>query len=146
ARTKPSHIREAPRTDFCSIAASTVRVSETSERPDPVCTPTKEPQHRPRRVVLRPSDTRHGWQRSSARGQMQKLPSVGKFHFELPFLVFYSITSSARASSVGASSSRRPTIGSGYGDGLACASERPRSAARKSKLMAANDKTAPPAS
>ena len=36
--------------------------------------------HRPRRIGLRPRDTRHGRQRGSARGQMQKLPSVGKFH------------------------------------------------------------------
>src|SRR5262249_39255061 len=42
----------------------------------------------PGRVVLRPSDTRHGWQRGSACGQMQKLPSVGKFHFEPPFTSF----------------------------------------------------------
>src|SRR5262249_24714167 len=33
----------------------------------------------PGRVVLRPSDTRHGWQRGSARGQMQKI-SAGTFH------------------------------------------------------------------
>src|SRR5262245_47332795 len=37
--------------------------------------------YRPRRIGLRPRDTRHGWQRGSARGQMQKLPTVGKFHF-----------------------------------------------------------------
>src|SRR5262249_19893855 len=39
--------------------------------------------HRPRRIGLRPRDTRHGRQRGSARGQMQKI-SAGKFHFELP--------------------------------------------------------------
>ena len=35
--------------------------------------------HRPRRIGLRPCDARHGRQRGSARGQMQKL-SAGKFH------------------------------------------------------------------
>src|SRR5262245_61515984 len=35
--------------------------------------------HRPRRIGLRPRDARHGWQRGSARGQMQKI-SAGKFH------------------------------------------------------------------
>ena len=35
--------------------------------------------HRPRRIGLRPRDARHGRQRGSARGQMQKL-SAGKFH------------------------------------------------------------------
>ena len=29
--------------------------------------------HRPRRIGLRPSEARHGRQRGSARGQMQKL-------------------------------------------------------------------------
>ena len=57
--------------------------------------------HRPRRIGLRPRDARHGRQRGSARGQMQKLPSVGKFHFHLPLASHHSITSSARASSVG---------------------------------------------
>src|SRR5262245_1714913 len=36
--------------------------------------------HRPRRIGLRPRDTQHRWQRSSAHGQMQEL-STGKFHF-----------------------------------------------------------------
>jgi hypothetical protein len=45
--------------------------------------------HRPRRIGLRPSKARHGRERGSARCQMQKLPSVGKFH---------SITRSARTS------------------------------------------------
>ena len=35
--------------------------------------------HRPRRIGLRPRDARHGRQRGSARGQMQKF-SAGKFH------------------------------------------------------------------
>src|SRR5262245_42038492 len=35
--------------------------------------------HRPRRIVLRPSDTRHRRQRGSARCQMEKI-STGKFH------------------------------------------------------------------
>src|SRR5262249_56520811 len=41
--------------------------------------------HRPRRIGLRPSKARHGWQRGSASGQMQKF-SAGKFHFD-PSLV-----------------------------------------------------------
>src|SRR5262249_55975508 len=63
---------------------------------------------RPRRIGLRPSEVRHGRQRGSACGQMQKFPSVGKFHFE-PSLsgAFHSITSSARASSV--SGTARPS-------------------------------------
>jgi hypothetical protein len=36
--------------------------------------------HRPRRVAFRPSDPGHGRQRGSARGQIQKLSSVGEFH------------------------------------------------------------------
>ena len=42
------------------------------------------------RIGLRPRDARHGGDRGSARGQMQKLPSVGKFHFEpsSPFTSF----------------------------------------------------------
>src|SRR5262249_15991875 len=35
--------------------------------------------HRPRRIGLRPRDPRNGWQRGSARDQMQKL-SAGEFH------------------------------------------------------------------
>jgi hypothetical protein len=31
---------------------------------------------------LRPRDPRYRQQRRSARGQMQKFPTVGKFHFE----------------------------------------------------------------
>ena len=34
---------------------------------------------RPRRIGLRPRDARHGRERGSARGQMQKI-SAGKFH------------------------------------------------------------------
>ena len=48
----------------------------------PAGKPTIDP-HRPRRIGLRPCDARHGRQRSSARGQMQKL-SAGKFHI-VPF-------------------------------------------------------------
>src|SRR5262249_40156802 len=43
--------------------------------------------HRPRGIGLRPSDTRYGRQRDSARGQMQKT-SAGKFHSEPPFTSF----------------------------------------------------------
>src|SRR5262249_24460573 len=43
--------------------------------------------HRPRRIGLRPRETRHGRQSGRAGGQMQKL-SAGKFHFEPPFTSF----------------------------------------------------------
>src|SRR5262245_35057182 len=43
-----------------------------------------DPVHRPRRIGLRPRDTRYGRQRGSARRQMQKI-SAGKFHLEPPF-------------------------------------------------------------
>src|SRR6516164_3333175 len=59
--------------------------------------------HRPCRIGLRPCDPRHRRQRSSAGGQMQKLPSVGKFHFNLP-PSHHSITSSAWASTDGGTS------------------------------------------
>jgi hypothetical protein len=36
--------------------------------------------NRPRRIGLRPHDLRQRGQRDSAHGQMQKLPSVAKFH------------------------------------------------------------------
>src|SRR5262249_21353418 len=36
--------------------------------------------HRPRRIVLRPSDTRHRRERGSTRGQMQKI-SAGEVYF-----------------------------------------------------------------
>ena len=39
---------------------------------------------RPRWIGLRPRKARHGRERGSARGQMQKI-SAGKFHFEPPF-------------------------------------------------------------
>src|SRR5262249_26659197 len=39
--------------------------------------------YRPRRIGLRPRNAGNGRQRSSARGQMQKL-SAGKFHWRLP--------------------------------------------------------------
>jgi len=37
--------------------------------------------NRLRGIGLRPCNTRHGRDRGSDRGQMQKLSSVGKFHF-----------------------------------------------------------------
>src|SRR5262249_4205712 len=43
-----------------------------------------DPSHWPRRIGLRPCDTRQSRHRGSARGQMQKLPSVEKFHVEAP--------------------------------------------------------------
>ena len=39
------------------------------------------PVHRPARITLPPRDARRRWQRGSACRQMQKLPSMGKFHF-----------------------------------------------------------------
>src|SRR5215472_918940 len=43
----------------------------------------------PRRIGLGRSDPRDGRQRDGARGQMQKLPSMGKFlHFEPPITSF----------------------------------------------------------
>src|SRR5262245_42410326 len=39
---------------------------------------TNNEAHRPRRISLRPSEPRDGRQRGSARGQMQKLPSVAE--------------------------------------------------------------------
>jgi hypothetical protein len=36
--------------------------------------------HRPRRIGMRPCDEGQGRQSGGTRGQMQKLPSVGKFH------------------------------------------------------------------
>src|SRR5262249_13872571 len=44
--------------------------------------------HRPRRIALRPRNTRRDWQRGNAHGQMQKLSTVGKFHSEPPFTSF----------------------------------------------------------
>src|SRR5262249_21698106 len=40
--------------------------------------------HGPRWIGLRPSEARCTRQRGSPGGQMQKLPSAGKFHFEPP--------------------------------------------------------------
>src|SRR5262245_48778096 len=57
--------------------------------------------HRPRRIGLRPSDAGCGRKRGSARCQLQKL-SAEKAHLNLPSQ--HSITSSARASSVGGTS------------------------------------------
>src|SRR5262249_29249716 len=59
--------------------------------------------HRPRRIGLRPSDTRHGGQRGRARGQMQEF-AAEEFHFNLPLISHHSITSSARASRVSGTS------------------------------------------
>src|SRR5215831_11363321 len=61
--------------------------------------------HRPRRIGLRPSETRHGRQRGGAHGQMEK-NSAGKFHFEPPS--HHSITSSAATSIL--SGTVRPSI------------------------------------
>src|SRR5262249_44627400 len=55
---------------------------------------------RPRRIGLRPRDPRHQRERGSALGEMQKF-AAGKFHFEPPSPSHHSITSSARARSVG---------------------------------------------
>src|SRR5262249_18630181 len=55
----------------------------------------------PRRIGLRPRDARHGRERGSAGGQMQKI-SAGEFHFNLPS--HHSITSSARAGRLGGTS------------------------------------------
>src|SRR5262245_44441787 len=55
--------------------------------------------HRARRIGLRPRETRHGRESSSARGQMQKI-STGKFHLNLPLASHHSITSSARTRNV----------------------------------------------
>src|SRR5262249_50771972 len=57
----------------------------------------------PDRIGLRPSKARQDRERGSARCQMQKL-SAGKFHLNLPLASDHSITSSARASSVGGTS------------------------------------------
>jgi hypothetical protein len=54
--------------------------------------------HRPGWIGLCPSNSRKGRQHGSVRDQMQKI-SAGKFHLNLPSR--HSITSSARASSVG---------------------------------------------
>src|SRR5215467_1368372 len=60
---------------------------------------TDDDAHRPRRVGLRPRDARHGRQRGSARGQMQKL-SAGKFHNGLLSLVHWRMTSGASRSTI----------------------------------------------
>src|SRR5262249_22981254 len=59
--------------------------------------------HRPRRIGLRPCDPRDGRQRGSPRCQMQEF-AAGKFHHCQSPRPFHSITSSARASSVGGTS------------------------------------------
>jgi hypothetical protein len=46
--------------------------------------PRNDHAYRPPRIGLRPNDARDGGQRGSTRCQMQKLPSVGKFHGALP--------------------------------------------------------------
>jgi hypothetical protein len=54
----------------------------TDQAPDYVDTPASgkadDDAHRPRRIGLRPSETRDCRQRGSAGGQMQKLPSVAE--------------------------------------------------------------------
>src|SRR5262245_11648207 len=59
---------------------------------------TYDPAHWPRRIGLRPSETRGGRQRGRARCQMEKI-SAGKFHFAPPFTLFDHL--------VGASEQRR---------------------------------------
>src|SRR6516165_3529467 len=49
---------------------------------------TDDDAHRPRWIGLRPSNMRHGRERGSPGGQMQKLSAVGKLHFEPPFTSF----------------------------------------------------------
>src|SRR6516164_1836151 len=44
--------------------------------------------HRLRRIGLRSRKPRDGGQRGGARGQMQDVSTVGKFHFEPPFTSF----------------------------------------------------------
>src|SRR5262244_201729 len=63
-----------------------------------------DPAHRPRRIGLRPRDARDARQHGSACGKTEKI-SAGKFHFAPPFASHHSITSSARASRVGGTSS-----------------------------------------
>ena len=46
--------------------------------------PADDQSHRPRRIGLRPRHARYSRYRGSAGGQMQKLPSVGKFRFNSP--------------------------------------------------------------
>ena len=65
-------LAEAIRQPLCHQAPYKVRRT-TGRGPD-------DDAYRPRRVGLRPRDPRQGWQRGSARCQMQKLPSVEKFH------------------------------------------------------------------
>src|SRR5262245_65475130 len=43
------------------------------------CWKWNDESHRPRRIGLRPSEARHGWQRGSGRDQMEQL-SAGKVH------------------------------------------------------------------
>src|SRR4029450_3213320 len=43
---------------------------------------------RSRRIGFRAGNAPDGRKRGGARGQMQKLPSVGKFHFGAPFTSF----------------------------------------------------------
>src|SRR5262249_42302667 len=49
----------------------------------PTAGKSKDDAYRARRIALRPRDARHGRQRASAGGEMQKI-SAGKFHFEPP--------------------------------------------------------------
>ena len=64
--------------------------------------------HRPRRIVVRPSEARDGRDGDSTHRQMQKT-SAGELHGgPLRLMRFHSITSSARASSIGGIS--RPNV------------------------------------
>src|SRR5262245_33917020 len=59
--------------------------------------------HWPRRIGLRARQSRQRGQRGGARCHMQER-TAGKFHFGPPLALHHSITSSARASSVGGTS------------------------------------------
>src|SRR5262249_42704664 len=64
--------------------------------------PADDQSHWPRRIGLRPCNSRHGGQRGSTAGQMQKI-SAGKFHFEPPSLPLFDHLVSAREQRLGAS-------------------------------------------
>ena len=83
-----------PRRQFLHLAAGAAALSAVSRFAWAQSYPTRpvrlivglaaggkadEQTHRPRRISLRPRKPRHGRQRGSACGQMQKL-SAGKFH------------------------------------------------------------------
>src|SRR5262245_14256034 len=89
------------------LLAQPLRQPLTNDAPDDVDLATglerHDQPHKLNRIGLRLCDSRHHRQRGSARYQMQEI-SAGKFHFDPPSLSVYSITSSARASSVGGTS------------------------------------------